>query len=110
VTHTRALARAVLRSLDRATPEAVALLPVALKMAGGAGAEFASPFEYYADVLQDEAVGIGADHTLAEIAMTRALRVAARHPGCGELLDRLEGAESPPWPTLRNALLEVRGG
>jgi len=34
-------------------------------------------------------------------------RLAARHPARVELLERLDGAEEPPWAALRDALLAL---
>jgi hypothetical protein len=41
--------------------------------------------------------------------MARSLVTAARHPDCEALLDRLQVVESPPWPQLWGALIEIRG-
>jgi hypothetical protein len=62
--------------------------------------EFSQPLDYLADVLDDPALSGG----LARLSMRRALRIAKRHRGCGELLERLEGVDEPPWPELHAAL------
>jgi hypothetical protein len=100
------LAETVLGSLAGEHPEAVKLLATGLAVASEPLCEFAQPFSYYVDEMADPTL----DRALARLRMARALTVAARHPGCAGLFDRLDGASEPPWAELRAALLELRSG
>jgi hypothetical protein len=100
----KVLARAVCASLDGTSPAALRMFAQALRVAGGPLDEFANSFAYLADAVQYEDVEGG----LAELKLARDLRIAARHPDCGELLDRLDGVEAPPWPQLVVAIERAR--
>jgi hypothetical protein len=99
------LAEGVLSSVAGERPEAVRLFATGLAVAGEPLCEFAEPFTYYADELADPTL----DGWLARLRMARALTVAARHPGCGGLLDRLDGTSESPWPELAAALELCKG-
>ena len=102
----KVLARRVFASLDGTSPQALRMFAQALHVAGGPLARCATSFSYLADAVQYADVGGG----LAELKLARDMRIAARHPECDDLLERLDGVESPPWPQLVAALVELRAG
>jgi hypothetical protein len=78
----------------------VRLLSQALSLAGRPLATFGQAFDYYADALEHpDCTG-----QLPLIAMKYALRRAPLDPATPALLERLEAADSPPWPQLGAAL------
>ena len=86
-------------------PRRLSCSPLGLAVAGKPLCEFAEPFSYFADVLADPAL----DGWLARLRMVVALKVATRHPGCDELLERLDGVDESPWPELAAALRLAAG-
>jgi hypothetical protein len=97
------LAEEVFASLD-VPAESVRLLVSALRLSGGWIGAFAGPFDYHADAVEH-----GFDGALARLSMARVLRrIVSFHPGCDELIDRLEGVDEAPWPAIRAALIEIR--
>jgi hypothetical protein len=98
------LARDVLAGLNDLDPGALRMLAAGLSLAAGPLRELAQPFRYYADVLEYEEV----EGWLAVLAMAHALDRMDRDPECGELIERLEDMEGPPWPQLREALETLR--
>lgn len=96
------LAREVFDALDVSAP-ALRLIAGTLAAAGGPLAQFADALDFHADVLEDPAVS----GTLATLRLARDLRVVASRPDAGELLERLDGLEQPPWPELRAALEQL---
>ena len=90
----------VLRSLGDWHPAAVRSLAVSVGMAEEPLRGFGQALDYFSDALSDPAIS----GDLARLSMRRALRLAGRHPRCGEVLERLEGVAEPPWPQVRAAL------
>jgi hypothetical protein len=90
----------VLQSVSDWDASAVRALSVALAWSAEPLRLFARPLDYWADVLDDPSLS----GDLARLSMRRALRLAGPHRG--ELLERLEGADLPPWVALRAALAE----
>jgi hypothetical protein len=100
----RAVARSVFASLDGTPPLALRMFSKALALSGGPLGAVAESFDSFADSV--EFANVTGD--LAELELAHGLRFAARHPGLPDLLDRLEGVESPPWPQLAAALRAER--
>jgi len=100
------LAQTVFESLEKEKVPAVALrlLASALYLADGPISRFATPLSCFADAVEFPQV----TGELAEVLMASALRRAAIFPGSDELLDRLDGVQQAPWPTIKAALVAVR--
>src|SRR5215207_5064012 len=94
------LAEGVLAEVLRLPAPHVRAIGQALRLAGGAAGVFGTSFDYAADWIAFDDV----EGWLAELKLAYDLDVVAHHPGCGELLERLEGAEVQPWIALREAL------
>jgi hypothetical protein len=95
------LADQISASLADTPPAAVRLLGRALMLAGGPLAEFGDAFDCVADALEFEDV----TGELARLRLARALAVTARDSAsCEELVERLDGADEPPWPAVREAV------
>ena len=96
----------IFASLASWHPSAVRSLSTTLALSEPPLRAFSQPLDYLADALADPALS----GDLARLSMRRALRLTVRHPRCGELLERLEGVDEPPWPEVRAALAGTSGG
>lgn len=96
------LGRGVLVALG-SDPVPVGLLAAGLGLTDGLLHMLALPLHYQAGALER-----GGSNGLAELTMQRAIRIMARHPDCGELLERLEDVDAPPWDAPREALVAER--
>jgi hypothetical protein len=98
-------ANRIFASLDDVPPAAVRILALALTLANRPLADLGQAFDYWADHREDPAVISG---DLARLRLSRAIRTTTRNPECERLLERLEGVSEPPWPEIREALLEAQ--
>ena len=96
----------ILGALAGWDPSAVRSLSTTLALSEPPLRAFAQPFDYAADAIEDPRLS----GDLARLSTRRALRLVARDPRCGELLERLEGVDEPPWPQVREALAGASGG
>ncbi len=102
----QAIAQEAFDGMAGIEPGALEILAQGLRLAEQPLGELSEPLSYYADVLASEDV----TGRLAVLRLARSLRLIAAHPGCPELLDRLEGMDHPPWLQIRNALEATNDG